>query len=54
MPAVSEEQRRLAGMALAMKRGETPFSASGKAHEMMRSMSTEDLRHMASKPIQKR
>lgn len=49
----SESQRRLAGIALAMKRGETPHSYSEAAYKMMRQMSTEELRDMASKPIKK-
>lgn len=51
---VSEAQRRLAGIALSMKRGDTPFSYSKEAHEMMRLMSTQELRDMASKPIKKK
>ncbi len=49
-PPVSEAQRRLAGMALAMKRGEIPFSDSAKAAAMAKSMSTEELRELAKNP----
>jgi len=41
-------------MALAMKRGEMPHSKSDAAYQMMRSMSTEELRKMASKPMMKK
>ncbi len=54
MPAVSEAQRRLAGIALSMKRGETPKSFSKQAAEMADSMSEEELRKMASKPKSRR
>ena len=54
MPAVSEKQRKLAGIALSMKMGETPHSYSEEAYQMMRSMSTEELRMMASKPMAKK
>ena len=50
----SEAQRKLAGIALAMKRGETPHSYSSEAYKMMRSMSTAELRDMASGPIKKK
>jgi len=50
----SEAQRRLAGIALAMKRGETPHSYSAAAYKMMKEMSTQELRDMASKPIKKK
>lgn len=53
MPPVSEAQRRLAGIALSMKRGETPLSFSVQAAKMMKTMSTQELRDMASKPIKK-
>ena len=49
----SEAQRKLAGIALSMKRGETPHSYSTQAYKMMREMSTEELRDMASGPIKK-
>lgn len=53
MPATSERQRRLAGIALAMKRGETPMSYSREAADMARSMSEKSLRDYAKKPIKK-
>lgn len=53
MPAVSERQRRLAGIALAMRRGETPMDYSHEAAEMARSMSEKELRKYASKPVKK-
>ncbi len=49
----SESQRKLAGIALSMKRGETPHSYSAQAHKMMREMSEEELKDMASGPIKK-
>ncbi len=45
MPARSERQRRLAGIALAIKRGYTPRSYSPEAARMAESMSEEQLRH---------
>jgi len=54
VPSVSESQRKPFGMALAMKRGEMPHSKSDAAYQMMRSMSTEELRKMASKPMMKK
>lgn len=53
MPAVSERQRRLAGIALSMRRGKTPMSYSHEAAEMARSMSQKELEKYASKPIKK-
>jgi hypothetical protein len=50
MPARSESQRKLAGIALSEKRGETPQSYSSEAARMANSMSEEELRRMASKP----
>ncbi len=50
MPAVSEDQRKLAGIALAMRRGKTPYSYSKKAAEMARSMTIEELREYAKGP----
>ena len=50
MPAVSEEQRRTAGMALSAKRGKTPVSdLKGAAKDMYNSMSEEELEKMAHK-----
>lgn len=53
MPAVSERQRKLAGIALAIARGETPEDYSPEAAEMARSMSQKELEKYASKPIKK-
>lgn len=50
----SESQRKLAGIALSMKRGETAHSYSAQAYKMMREMSEEELRDMASGPIIKK
>lgn len=54
----SEGQRRMAGMALSWKRGQKPKFNSPEAEEacrkMMRSMSEEELRDMASGPIKKK
>ncbi len=50
MPAKSENQRKVAGIALSMKRGETSRSYSGQARKMASSMSEAELRKMASKP----
>jgi len=52
-PSSSERQRRLAGIALAMKRGETPMDYSPEAAEMARSMSEKSLEEFAKKPIKK-
>ena len=49
MPAKSERQRKLAGIALSMKRGDTPKSYSGEAKEMAGGMSESELRKMARK-----
>jgi len=43
MPAVSENQRRLACIALSIKRGKTKKSYSKEAAEMAASMSESDL-----------
>ena len=53
MPSTSEKMRRLAGIALAIARGETPADYSPEAAEMARSMSIESLREYAKKPIKK-
>ena len=55
MPAVSPEQQRAAGMALAAKRGEIPVSdLKGAAKDMYNSMSEEQLRELARKPKKRR
>lgn len=52
MPAESEFQRRAAGMALSAKRGETPVSdLKGAALDMYHSMTEEELRDLAKKPV---
>lgn len=47
MPAVSEAQRRLAGIALSMKRGKTPRSYSKEAAKMADSMTEAELEKFA-------
>lgn len=47
MPAISEGQRRLAGIALAIKRGETPRSYSKEAAKMADTMTEKQLREYA-------
>ena len=47
MPAASEAQRRLAGIALSIKRGKTPRSYSKEAAAMADSMSEADLEKFA-------
>ena len=54
MPPKSEKQRRLTGMALGMKRGETSPSASPSAAKAARSMTVGDLRDFAGKPAMKK
>ena len=53
-PAVSERQRKLAGIALSMKEGETPRSYSKQAAEMASSMTRRELEEFARKPVKKR
>ena len=48
MPAKSERQRKLAGIALSMKRGETPKSYSKGAAKMSK-MTQKQLRDYAKK-----
>ena len=47
MPSVSKSQQRLAGIALAIKRGETPKSYSPQAAKMAKSMTVKELREFA-------
>ena len=47
MPAVSEPQRKLAGIALSIKRGKTPKSYSKEAARMAGSMTEEQLEDFA-------
>ena len=49
MPAKTESQRKLAGIALSMKRGETSKDYSGEARKMASGTSESELRKMASK-----
>lgn len=49
MPAKSSKQRRAAGMALAIKRGDTPKSKARPAVRNMSKMSETQLKHFASK-----
>ena len=46
MPAVSKNQRSLACIALKMKNGEMEHSYSKQAHQMMMSMSEEEMTKM--------
>jgi len=50
--AVSEKQRRLFGVALAMKRGKTPKTDT-PAGEIAENLSEEKIREFAKKPIKK-
>ena len=54
MPAVSPEQRKLAGIALSIKRRETPRGYSKEAAKMADSMTEEELRDFARKPKRRR
>jgi len=51
MPSENEKQRRLAGMALAIKRGDAPKSSSPQAAKMAASMTKKELREFAAKPV---
>lgn len=53
-PAVSEDQRTLACIALAIKRGETKASYSKQAADMAESMSEEELEHYCKEPVRKK
>lgn len=53
MPPVSERQRKAAGRALAVKRGEAS-PGRGASAQMAKSMSEEQLRDFARKPHAKR
>lgn len=54
MPSKTSKQRRFMGMALGMKRGETPQSTSPSAAKAARSMTVGDLRDFAGKPVMKK
>ena len=49
MPSVSKSQRKLMGIALAIKRGETPKSYSKEAAKLAGSMSEKQLKDYAKK-----
>lgn len=53
MPAVSEEQRRLFCLALAIKRGTAAKSDSEQAAQMAESMSEETLKDYCGSPVKK-
>ena len=48
MPAVTQEQQQLFGIALSMKRGETSYSYSPEAAKLARIMTEEQLRDYAT------
>ena len=55
MPAKSGPQRRAAGMALAIKRGETPMKmAKGAVKQMAKGMNEQQLSEYARKPGKKK
>jgi len=54
MPARSERQRRMAGVALSIKRGQTPRSYSPEAARMAESMSERQLRHYTKRSKRKK
>ncbi len=53
MPATSKDQQQAARVALAMKRGEIPKTLGTPAYDMMRTMTDEELRDLATGPIVK-
>ncbi|KKL64031.1 hypothetical protein LCGC14_2169160 [marine sediment metagenome] len=53
MPASSKAQQTTARVALAMKRGEIPKTPGTPAYDMMRTMTDEELRDLATGPIVK-
>ena len=52
-PASSKDQQQAARVALAMKRGEIPKTPGTPAYDMMRTMTDEELRDLATGPIVK-
>ena len=50
MPAKSEAQRRMMGMALSMKQGKTPKSKSPAAAKIAKTMTGKQLKEFAKKP----
>jgi hypothetical protein len=49
MPTQTEAERKLAGIALSMKRGKTPESYSKEAAKMSKTMTERELREQARK-----
>ena len=54
MPSKTRAQQKLAGIALAIKRGETPKSYSPAAAKMAASMSVKQLREFAGEVTKKK
>lgn len=54
MPAVSSKQRKLFAIALAMKRGEVPYSYSEEAAKLAKTLSEKKLREFAKTPKRKK
>ena len=52
-PSVSESQRRLFCIALAIKRGETPKSYSFEAAHLAKTMSEKQLKDYCGSPVKK-
>ena len=52
-PANSKQQQQAARVALAMKRGEIPKTPGTPAYDMMRTMTEQELRDLATGPIVK-
>lgn len=53
MPATSEDQRRLACIALNIKLGKTPASYSAEGARMARTMSIKELSDFCKSPVKK-
>jgi hypothetical protein len=53
MPATSENMRKLACVALSIKRGETPESYSAEGAKMAKGMTEEQLSDYCKKPVAK-
>lgn len=53
MPSVSENQKTLACIALAIKTGKTKSSYSAEGAKMAETMSEQQLRDMCEKPVKK-
>lgn len=52
MPASSEQQRRLACLALSIKTGKTPASRSAQAAKMAESMTVEQLEEFCKSKVE--